>query len=55
MRAFLLERVLPSSDSDEESALAELETLLDHRIARHTSAGASGKSSDFNCPSTPRS
>lgn len=45
MKAFLLERVLPSSDSDEESALAELEALLDHRIAQHTSTGKSGKSS----------
>ena len=45
MKAFLLERVLPSAESDEESALAELETLLDDRLAHHDSSGIVGKSS----------
>lgn len=45
MKAFLLERVLPSPEGDEENALAELETLLDERIAHHQSAGTPGKSS----------
>jgi hypothetical protein len=44
MKAYLLEQLLPSSESDEARALAELETLLDSRIAHHAVNGTSGNS-----------
>lgn len=45
IKAYLLEGKINPVDSDQEKALAELESLLDERIRKHGKSQASGKSS----------